>query len=356
MLAEKLVKITPRNLKRVFYSDNGSTAVEIALKMSFQYWKQKGKNFSRKRKFISFTNAYHGDTIGSVSLGGVDLFHKIFGPLLFKSIKVSYPNCYRCPLGMRPDICQVDCLKEFEAALLQHHAEVCAVVVEPAVQGAAGMLTAPKGFLKRVEALCTEYSVHLILDEIATGFGRTGTMFACERVQPDFLALAKGFSGGILPLAATLTTDEIFGAFLGEYADFKSFFHGHTYTGNPLACAAGIANLEIFETEKTLQKLQGKIRYLSERLKKYWELRHVGDIRQAGFMVGIELVKDREEKTPYSVAERIGHLVVLEARKKGVILRPLGDVITLIPPLSISRPDLKLLLDITYKSIQAVTE
>jgi adenosylmethionine---8-amino-7-oxononanoate aminotransferase len=357
-LAKRLVAMAPRNLTRVFYSDNGSTAVEIALKMSFQFWRQKGKEFARKKTFISFCNAYHGDTIGSVSLGGVDLFHQIFKPLLFKSYKVFYPDCYRCPFGKQPTSCEVYCLKEFETTLKKHHREVCAVVVEPAVQGAAGMLTAPRGFLKRIETLCRKYGVHLILDEVATAFGRTGTMFACEQEQvaPDFLALAKGLSGGTLPLAATLTTREVFEAFLGEYADFKSFFHGHTYTGNPLACAAAAANLDLFKSDKTLQKLRPKIAYLRRRLVDFWRLPHVGDIRQAGFMVGIELVKDRDSKIPYQAKDHIGHAVVLEARRRGVVLRPLGNVVVLMPPLTISRAELKVLLDVAFESVDAATQ
>jgi adenosylmethionine---8-amino-7-oxononanoate aminotransferase len=357
-LAEKLVAVAPRNLTRVFYSDNGSTAVEVALKMSFQFWCQKGKEFARKKTFISFTNAYHGDTIGSVSLGGVDLFHQIFKPLLFKSYKAFYPDCYRCPFGKQPTSCEVYCVKDFEAILKKHHREVCAVVVEPAVQGAAGMLTTPPGFLKRVETLCRKHDVHLILDEVATAFGRTGTMFACEqeKVTPDFLALAKGLSGGTLPLAATLTTREVFDAFLGEYSDFKSFFHGHTYTGNPLACAAAAANLDLFKSERTLQKLRPKIEFLKQRLADFWKLPHVGDIRQAGFMVGIELVKDRDSKTAYPAKDRIGHAVVQEARRRGVILRPLGNVVVLMPPLSISRAELEQLLDVAYESIASATK
>jgi adenosylmethionine-8-amino-7-oxononanoate aminotransferase len=326
--------------------------------MSFQFWHQKGKEFTRKKTFISFRNAYHGDTIGSVSLGGVDLFHQIFKPLLFKSYKVFYPDCYRCPFGKRPDSCDVYCLKEFEATLKSHHREVCAVVVEPSIQGAAGMLTVPRGFLKRIERLCRKYSVHLILDEVATAFGRTGTMFACdqEQIAPDFLALAKGLSGGMLPLAATLTTREIFDAFLGESSDFKSFFHGHTYTGNPLACAAAGANLDLFKSDQTLRKLKPKIAYFKRRLADFWRLKHVGDIRQAGFMAGIELVKDRDSKTPYQAKDRIGQAVVMEARQRGVILRPLGNVIVVVPPLSISRPQLTVLLAVTYASIAAATQ
>jgi adenosylmethionine-8-amino-7-oxononanoate aminotransferase len=356
-LAKRLVVIAPQNLTRVFYSDNGSTAVEIALKMSFQFWRQKGKRFAHKKKFISFTNAYHGDTIGSVSLGGVELFHRTFKPLLFKGYKAFYPDCYRCPFGMKPDSCEIYCLKGFEQTLIQHHDEVCAVVVEPAVQGAAGMLTAPPGFLKRIEKLCRRYNVHLILDEVATAFGRTGTMFACEQEQvtPDFLALAKGLSGGTLPLAATLTTREVFEAFLGEYAAFKTFFHGHTYTGNPLACAAAAANLDLFKSGKLLKRLKPKIGYLKQRLADFWGLPNVGDIRQAGFMVGIELVKDRHSRIPYPAKKRIGHLVAMEARRRGVLLRPLGNVVVLMPPLSISRTELQLLLDVTYQSIAAAT-
>ncbi len=356
-LAEKLVEIAPRNLTRVFYSDNGSTALEVALKISFQYWRQKSKAFPRKRRFVSFSNAYHGDTLGSVSLGGIDLFHKIYKPLLFKTIKVPYPYCYRCPYGRQKDNCEIDCFREFEEVLTRNHSELCAVVMEPRIQGAAGMITAPHGFLKKVETLCRSFGVHLILDEVATGFGRTGKMFACEQeqIQPDFVALAKGLTGGVLPLAATLTTEEVFESFLGGYSEFKTFFHGHTYTGNPLACAASLANLEVFRKEKTLQKLQPKIRYLRTRLAEFWELAHVGDVRQEGFMVGIELVLDRGTKDRFPADLRIGHQVILEARKRGVILRPLGDVIVLMPPLSISREELRILLDVAYESIKVVT-
>ncbi|PYV42457.1 MAG: adenosylmethionine--8-amino-7-oxononanoate transaminase, partial [Acidobacteria bacterium] len=357
-LAENLVQMTPTNLTRVFYSDNGSTAVEVALKMSFQYWRHQGESFSRKKKFISFTNAYHGDTVGSVSLGGVDLFHKIYKPLLFKTIKAFYPSCYRCPFGKDMTTCGIYCFEELETTLSQHYQEVCALVIEPKIQAAAGMLTAPDGFLKRVETLCRKFKVHLIVDEVATGFGRTGKMFACEHEQvcPDFLVTAKGLTAGTLPLAATLTTDEVFNAFLGEYADFKTFFHGHTYTGNPLACAAALGSLQVFHQKKTLEKLQSKIRYLGKRLEDFWELPHVGDIRQAGFMVGIELVLDRGSRSSFPAELRVGHRVILDARRRGVILRPLGDVIVLMPPLSISRAELKTLLDVTCQSIKAVTE
>jgi adenosylmethionine---8-amino-7-oxononanoate aminotransferase len=357
-LAEKLLELTPANLTRVFYSDNGSTAVEVALKMSFQYWRHKGKAFGRKKRFVSFTNAYHGDTLGAVSLGGVELFHRVYRPLLFRSYKAFYPSCYRCPFGKQVPTCDIFCAGEFETLVRQHHEELCAVVVEPVIQGAAGMLTAPHGFVKRVESLCREFDIHLILDEVATGFGRTGKMFALEHeaVCPDFLALAKGITGGVLPLAATLTTEEVFNAFCGEYFEFRTFFHGHTYTGNPLGCAAALANLKTFRRERTLSRLQSKIVYLERRLKSFTKLRHVGDIRRAGFMVGIELVQDRNSKKRFPAKQQVGHQVILEARRRGAILRPLGDVIVLMPPLSISRPELKELLDIAYKSIEVVTK
>ena len=327
-LAKKLVEITPKGLDKVFYSDSGSTAVEIALKISFQYQQQIGQ--TKKKKFITLANAYHGDTIGSVSVGGIDLFHKIYKPLLFKSIKV------------QPDA------KAIEAVMKKHHNQVAAIIMEPLIQGAAGMILLPKGLLKKVRRLCNKYNILMIVDEVATGFGRTGKMFACEHenVSPDIMCLAKGITGGYLPLAATLTTKKIYNAFLGEHDDLKTFFHGHTYTGNPLACAAALANLEIFKKEKTMQRLQPKIKLLQKELKKFKKLKNIKEIRQLGFMVGIKL-------KGYPANERTGHKIILEARKRGAILRPLGDVIVLMPPLGIGLGDLKKLITITYDSIAA---
>lgn len=352
-LAKELVKITPKGLNKVFYSDNGSTAVEIALKMAFQYWKHKGK---RKEKFIYFTNAYHGDTIGSVSVGGIDTFHEIFHPLLFKSYKVDYPYCYRCRIGSYPS-CKIRCISKLEKTLKKNCKNIAAVVIEPLIQGSAGMITSPPEFILKVRQLAKRYNILLILDEVATGFGRTGKMFACDHVdiKPDFMCLAKGMSGGYLPLAATLTTDEIFNAFLGEYKDLKSFFHGHTYTGNPLGCSAALANLEIFKKEKILNKLKTKIRFLRRYLGKFNKLEHVGDIRQCGFMVGIELVKNKKTKASYPLKDKIGIKVCLKAREYGVLIRPLGNVIVIMPPLSISIKELKRLLKSIYLSIESVT-
>jgi adenosylmethionine-8-amino-7-oxononanoate aminotransferase len=356
--ARELIKIVPRGLTKVFYSDSGSTSVEIALKMAFQYHRQSPQGSPKKNKFLSFVNAYHGDTIGSVSVGGIDLFHDMYRDLLFETYKVAAPYCYRCPYGQDYPGCQLECLLGVEKVLDDHHEEIAALVIEPLVQGAAGMLMQPDGFLRGVRQLCSDYGVFMIADEVAVGFGRTGRMFACEHegVTPDILCLAKGISGGYLPLAATVTTDEIFEGFLGEIVESKTFFHGHTYTGNPLACAVAIANLELFAKERIIENLQGKIVFLKEKLEAFKVLTHVGDIRQRGMMVGIELVADRETKAVFPVADRIGHQVILEARKRGVIVRPLGDIIVLMPPLSMKIEELDELCRVTYESIRVVTE
>lgn len=354
-LAKQLVAITPPGLAKIFYSDSGSTAVEIALKMAFQYWQQKD---TAKTKFISFKNAYHGDTIGAVSVGGMDLFHKIYGPLLFDKLEAQYPYCYRCPLGKKYPGCKLACLKSVKNIIEQNHTETAALIIEPLVQGAGGMITAPPGFLKRVEELCSQYNILLIADEVATGFGRTGKMFACEHeeVSPDIICLAKGITGGYLPLAVTITTKKIFNAFKGGYAEKKTFFHGHTYTGNPIGCAAALASLDLFKKDKVLEKLAQKVKVFSQGLKAFEELEHAGDIRQCGLMAGIELVKDRIKKQDYECEEKIGIKVLLQARKQGLIIRPLGNVIVLMPPLSITDEELKILTDITYKAVKKVTE
>ena len=250
------------------------------------------------------------------------------------------------------------CAKRVESVISTHAEEICALVMEPLVQGAAGMIVQPKGFISRVRRLANRYNVLLILDEVATGFGRTGRMFACEHesVTPDILCVAKGLSGGYLPLAATITTETVYNAFLGRYEELKTFFHGHTYTANPLACAVALANLERFRKKQVLGRLAPKIDFLGKRLKRFWRLSHVGDIRQVGFMVGIELVKDRLTKEPYALEEKIGIRVISQARKRGVIIRPLGNVIVLMPPLGIEKEVLGKLLDVVYQSIETVTQ
>lgn len=358
LLGKKLVEITPPGLNKVFYSDSGSTAVEIALKMAFQHWRQKdGGDFNGKTKFISLGEAYHGDTIGSVSVGGMDLFHDIFRPLLFERIHAPAPYCYRCPLGLTRPSCGMACVEAVEEIMAKRNGEIAAMIVEPLVQGAAGMIVAPEGYLQRVRELCSRYNILLIADEVAVGFGRTGKMFACEHeaVTPDVMCLAKGITGGYLPLAVTLTTDEVYGAFLGEHRECKTFFHGHTYTGNPLACATALANIRLIEEEGLIERLGEKISFLEEGLKRFALLDHVGDIRQRGMMVGIELVKDKRTKDPYPWEDNMGHRVILEAREKGLIIRPLGNVIVLMPVLSMSIPELDQLLGIVYDAIARVT-
>jgi adenosylmethionine---8-amino-7-oxononanoate aminotransferase len=333
-LARRLVEIAPPGLSRVFYSDSGSTAGEIALKMAFQYWQQQGGEDARRTRFVCLEDAYHGDTIGSVSIGGIDLFHSLYRPLLFDTIKV--------PPGDAGAL---------ERALAEHGPEVAAVIVEPLVQGAAGMLVHPDGFLRAARELCDRHGTFLVCDEVATGFGRTGRMFACEHedVAPDFLCLAKGITGGYLPLAATLTTERVYEGFLGAFEELRTFFHGHTYTGNPLACAAAIASLDVFEEERTIERLGPKVALLERLLEPVARLDAVAEVRQRGFMVGIELVE-------HPLELRMGHRVTLEARRRGAIVRPLGDVVVLMPPLAISEAELERLVGIVADSVRAVTQ
>ncbi|MGH2713145.1 MAG: adenosylmethionine--8-amino-7-oxononanoate transaminase [Thermoleophilaceae bacterium] len=329
-LARRLVELAPAGLTRVFYSDSGSTAAEIALKMAFQYWRQRGEE---RPRFVALRMAYHGDTIGSVSVGGIDLFHSLYRPLLFDTLKAEPGE-----------------LADMERLLCAHAGEVAAVIMEPLVQGAAGMLVHPEGYLRGVRELCDRHGVLLILDEVATGFGRTGRMFACEHeaVAPDLLCLAKGITGGYLPLAATLATERIYEGFLGEVEELRTFFHGHTYTGNPLACAAALATLDVFEAERTLEGLAPKIELLGELLEPLAAHPAVREVRRCGFMTGIELAE-------YPLSARMGHRVTLEARRRGAIVRPLGDVVVLMPPLAISVGDLRRLVGITVDAIDAAT-
>ncbi len=336
-LAAKLVEIVPRGLERVFYSDNGSTAVEVAIKMSYQYWQNMGHR--RKTLICHLENAYHGDTLGCVSIGGIDLFHQVYRRLVFKTYQVAFPDCYR-------DTRAFEAVDAFEAFLKKEHTRVASLVLEPLVQGAAGMVIWPEGVLKRFEGLCRKYDILLICDEVATGFGRTGKMFACEHedVHPDLLCVAKGLSGGVLPLAATLTTQRIFDGFKFPYKDMKAFFHGHTYTGNPIACAAALANLELFNKDRTIEGLRIKTAHLAQMLESFRDIPEVGDVRQRGMMVGIELVKDRLSKEPFPWQDRIGVRVCQRARDYGVMVRPLGNVIVVMPPLSISVEEIDLLV------------
>lgn len=355
-LAKKLVQIAPKGLTRVFYSDDGSTAVEVGLKMSLQYWQLSGAK--DKRLFMAFTGAYHGDTFGGMSVGEIDVFVARYRPLLFKTIRSWYPYCYRCPIKKRWPDCKLACLDVFEKLIAKHHKKTAACIIEPGFEGASGMIAAPPGFLKGVRRLTKKYNVLLIADEVASGFGRTGRMFACEHedVTPDILCLAKGLTGGYLPLAATLTTDNVFNAFLGEHCEYKALFHGHTYTGNPLGCAAALANLRIFEKENTLEAIKPKIALLGKLLDESRGLNHAGDVRQTGLVAAIELVEDRRTKRPFDARLRIGHRVSMEARRRGLFIRPLGDIIVIMPPLSIRTNELRMMIRMINESIRKVTE
>jgi adenosylmethionine-8-amino-7-oxononanoate aminotransferase len=332
-LARRLVDLAPPGLARVFYSDSGSTATEIALKMAFQYWRQRDGDGARRTRFVSLRDAYHGDTVGAVSVGGIDLFHSLYRPLLFDSLAAEPGDA-----------------ADMERVLAANEGEVAAVIVEPLVQGAAGMRLQPDGYLREVRELCDRHGALLICDEVATGFGRTGRMFACEHegVSPDLLCLAKGLTGGYLPLAATLATEEVYRGFLGEHEELRTFFHGHTYTGNPLACAAALATLDVFEKEDTLARLQPKIELLQRLLEPVARLDAVAEVRRRGFMCGIEL-------RDHPLSERMGHRVTLEARRRGAIVRPLGDVVILMPPLAIAATELERLVGIVAESIVAAT-
>ena len=358
ILAKRLIEVAPPGLRKVFYSDNGSTAVEIAIKMAFQYQRLRGGSSTVKTKFISFRNAYHGDTIGAVSVGGIDLFHGVFRPLLFPTILAPSPYCYRCESGgTGDDTCERFCLKELERLMQTHGEETAGLVIEPLVQCAGGMVVQPPGFVKKVRELCDHYNILMIADEVAVGFGRTGSMFACERegVTPDLMALSKGLTAGYLPLAATLATQEIYDAFLGDYSELKTFFHGHTFTGNPIACAAALASLDLFEQDKLLESLPPKITFLEERLLELRQLAHVGNTRQLGMIGGIELVLDKKTKIAYPWEQRLGVRVCNEAQKRGLFLRPLGNVIVVFPPLSITMEELELLMEGIKEAIRTVT-
>ncbi|MFQ5991137.1 MAG: adenosylmethionine--8-amino-7-oxononanoate transaminase [Nitrospiraceae bacterium] len=357
-LARELVKLAPSGLTRVFYSDDGSTAVEVALKMAAQYWQQLSPETAPKRAFVHLQLAYHGDTVGAMSVGGVDLFHDRFRSLCFPARAVDPPYCYRCPLALTYPSCAMACLDPIEALLKRDHREIAALVIEPLVQAVAGMLTAPPGYLTRIRELCTQYEVLLIADEVATGFGRTGRMFACdhEGVTPDLMAISKSLTGGYLPLAATLATEEIYRAFLGKYEEWKTFFHGHSYTGNPLGCAVALANLDVFRKERTLGRMRPRIGFLTRLLAPLRQMDHVGDVRQRGYMVGIELVQDRARRTPYPLAARIGHRVTMAAREHGLLIRPLGNVVVLMPPLATKPKELTRMVKILGQSIRIVTD
>lgn len=357
LLAQRLSEITPPGLDRFFYSDNGSTAIEVAVKMAYQYQVHHGR--PERSRFITFKNAYHGDTLGAVSVGGIDIYHATFKPLMFETIQAPAPYCYRCELGCADRLtCGMKCLDALEALMIEHSGHCAGLVIEPLLQGAGGMIVQPAGFLSRVRELCDRHGLLMIADEVATGFGRTGKMFACqhEDVVPDIMAISKGIAAGYLPLASTVASEEVYAAFLGDYSELKTFFHGHTFTGNPLACAVALKSLDLFESDNLLAGLQPRISRLSEKLEQFKSLEHVGDVRQCGMAAGVELVENKAARRAYPWEQRLGVKVCLEARKHGIFSRPLGNTVVVYPPLVISDSELDFLLDGLQRSIIAVTE
>ena len=354
-LAAELARITPGKLNKAFYSESGSTAVEIALKIAYQYWQQTGH--PEKKTFVALGEAYHGDTLGAVSVGGIELFHQVYGPLLFPVHRLPQPFCRQCPLGLEHPACDLACAQALDPILEEHGDEICGLIVEPRVQGAAGIIVQPEGYLRRLWDICQKHGVLFIADEVATGFGRTGALFSCEQegVEPDLMCLGKGLTGGVLPLAATMATDRVYEGFLGEFDEFKSFFHGHTYTGNPLACAAALASLELVEKNQVVARIAPVIQRLAQGLDRIAHMEHVVQVRQHGLMAAVELAADKATDTPYEPGLRMGHRVIMAARKYGVIIRPLGDSIVLMPPLSSTVKDIDLLLSALGQAITEVT-
>ena len=352
-LAQRLVRLSPGPLTKVFYSDSGATAVEIALKMAFQYYHNLGQ--PERRRFMALRHGYHGDTIGSVSLGGIETFHEIFRPLLFECTFMDSPNGFRHPAGAEAGHVV---LRQIDAELEAAAGEYCAVIVEPLIQGAAGMLTHTPGFLRGLRERTRKHDVLLIVDEVATGFCRTGRLFACEHedVSPDLMCLGKALSGGYMPVAATLATDEIFDAFRGEIGERRTFYHGHTFTGNALGCAAAVASVDLIFESGLLEALPAKVDLIGGRLAELSDHPHVGDIRQCGMMVGIELVRNRHGPRPFEPSLRVGAAVCRHARQHGLITRPLGDVVVLMPAPAMDTETLTRMLDAVIASIHEYFE
>lgn len=370
-LSKKLLGILPKHFKKIFYSDNGSTAVEVALKMAYQYWQFKKE---RRTLFLSLKSAYHGDTIGAVSVGGMDLFHSRFKDLLFKTLYAQSPYCYRCgyrkkeiPFPLKAATfkqhnevvgCKGQCIAEVEEILKKNHKKIAAAIIEPLNQASAGMVIMPKGYVKAYADLCKKYNVPLICDEVATGFGRTGKMFAVEHegVKPDFICLSKGITGGYLPFAVTATTNEIYNAFLGKYEEFKTFFHGHSYTANPLACAASAATIDILKKDKILQKLRTKIKHLEKELSFLAKHPKVGNIRHCGMMAGIEIVRDKQSGQPYDYKIKTGAKICSNIRKDGVIIRNLGDTLVLFLHLTMTKTEISKIVGSIKKALDKMEE
>ena len=350
-LAEELLRIAPAGFARVFFADNGSSAVEVALKMSFHYWRNRGQR--HKTRFIALTGSYHGETLGALSVTDVPLYRATYAPLLHEPIFVASPDCYERESGESWRDHSLRRLDDMRAALERHASEVCAVIVEPLVQCAGGMRMYDPAYLTGLRKLCDEFGVHLIADEIAVGFGRTGTLFACEQagMAPDFLCLSKGLTGGFMPLAAVLTTDDVYQAFWAEYASGKAFLHSHSYTGNPLACSAALATLSIFRDEPVLQRNRALAAQLAQRLAPLADHPHVADVRQTGMIAAVELVRDKRKRDPFPSGERRGLRVYRHGLERGVLLRPLGDVIYFMPPYVVSPGEIDRMVDVAVEGM-----
>lgn len=352
-LAEKLVDITPNKLEKVFFSDNGSSAVEIALKMSFHYNMQKGN--TKKKRFVALSGAYHGETLGALSVCDIDEFNMVYKPLLLDTFRVEGPDCYRCKYNFSRESCNAECFEDMKKCLTENHEDISAVIVEPMVQGAAGMKIYSPIYLKKLRKLCDKYDIHLIADEIAVGFGRTGKMFACNHAQisPDFMCLSKGISAGYMPMSVVMTTDEIYDGFYGDYRQRKSFIHSHTYSGNAMACAIALENLKIFEEDNIIKNNEGKGQLILKRtLAKAETSKHVGEVRGIGMITAIEIVKDKETKESYPWDMRVGYEIYKIALKKGLVLRPIGDVLYFIPPYIISDEEIEFMVNTCFQSIE----
>ena len=352
VLAEQLVAITPSSLKKCFYADNGSSAVEIALKMSFHYWRNQGQ--LNKTKFITLSNSYHGETLGALAVGDVDLYKKIYAPLLMQAITVASPDSFDREVQETAEEYAIRRFADMERALAEHADNVCAVIIEPLVQCAGNMRMYHPIYLRLLHDACQRYGVHLIADEIAVCFGRTGSLFACEQadISPDFMCLSKGLTGGYLPLAAVMTTDAIYQAFYDDYENLTGFLHSHSYTGNALGCRAAISTLELFQTQNTIVQNRLLAAKMAALTQKFSEHPHIGDVRQTGMIVAIELVKDKANRLPYPWQERRGLKVYQYALNHGVLLRPLGNVIYFMPPYVITEAEIALMIDVAWQGIQ----
>lgn len=353
-LAAELPKVLPPGLNRVFYSDDGSTAVETALKMVFQAWVNRGER--QRTTFVSLQHGYHGDTLGAVSVGDVAIYHATFKPLLFPVLHVTSPAPNVAPVGVSPEAWLEKAWEDMEKTVSTHHQTIAGVILEPLVQAAVGMYIYDAEYLRRVRALCDRYGIPLIIDEVATGFGRTGKLFACEHagISPDVICISKALTGGYLPMGITVATDALFDIFYGDYQEHKTFFHGHSYTGNPLGCALGLEVLDIIRDEQLIEGLEPKVSALQQGFESLLDLPHVSNKRGIGMIAAVELYQDPARRESFPVDARIGYRICQETLKRGLFVRPLGDVLYLLPPLSITPAEIEWCVEVYRESITAV--